>query len=127
MSAQQANQPHEMPDVQGHTMGFVNTPAALEGLTDALTAAGFSRDRIMTFSGQAGLQSLQEMLGDSQWGEIVEKFLKQGTAELQLGHSIVCVEVGDEQEAARVAEISTRHGGHSFVHFGLVVDTQLTA
>lgn len=79
------------------------------------------------FHGEEGLPLLESLLDTSLWGESAEAVLKQGRTELRDGHSVVCVRVVDADEAARVATVSLRHGGYSTYHFGVLVDTRLTA
>jgi hypothetical protein len=67
------------------------------------------------------------MLKGSSWGESAAEVLKQGTLELQEGHSVVCVEVHTDEEAATVVAVSRIHGGYSIYHFGDLIDTRLTA
>jgi len=67
------------------------------------------------------------MMDGSQWGESAEKFLAQGRVELADGHSLVCVEVHNDEEAAQVADVLVLQGVHSIIHFGTLVDTRLTA
>ena len=116
----------ESPKAPGHTLGFVDTPTERETMTRALNQAGFPDEKITTFHGADGVHLLTQMMEGSLWGESAEEALKQGTEELRVGHSVVCVQVHGAEEAATVADISTQHGGHSIYHFGTLVDTRLT-
>lgn len=117
----------ESPTARGHTIGFVETQSECAALILALNQAGYPGAQIMVFDGEAGVPLLESMLEGSLWGESAEEVLKQGTMELRDGHSVVCVEVQDAEEAATVAAVSTQHGGYSVYHFGSLVDTRLTA
>lgn len=116
-----------LPDLQGHTVGFVDTLAACEAVTQALNTAGFPDATIKVLRGEEGLHLLERMVDASSWGESAEDVLKLGTVELRGGHSLVFVDVQNAEEAATVAEVSTQHGAHGIYHFGLLVDTRLTA
>ena len=116
----------ELPVLHGHTLGFIDSSAACETMTHALNQAGFPSSTILVFQGPEGIPLLTHLLEGSHWGESAETALKQGTAELTLGHSAVCVEVDDAEAAATVANVSTQHGGRSVYHFGILIDTQLT-
>ena len=121
-----ANAP-ALPDLQGHTVAFVDTDTACEAVTQALNTAGFPHSAIQVLRGEEGLPVLQRIAKASSWGESAMDLLNQGTAELHHGHSLVLVEVKNINVAATVAAITTQHGAHSIYHFGLLVDTRLTA
>ena len=117
----------EPPTAPGHTIGFIETQIACEALLQSLKIEGFSDAQIMVLHGEAAIPLLESMLEGSLWGESAEEVLKQGTVELHGGQTVVCVEVQDAEEAATVAAVSTKHGGYSVYHFGLLIDTRLTA
>ena len=123
----QPNEAQNLSDPRGHTVGFIDTSSACETMTQALKDAGFPDAKILVFYGEEGVHLLDRMMEGSLWGESAEEALRHGTAELRVGHAVVCVEVHGSEEAAIVAEISTQHGGHSIYHFGILVDTRLTA
>jgi hypothetical protein len=113
----------EMPPIQGHTIGFIDTS---DSLAHELIGAGFPGDKIQLFQGQDGLQRWEQMMKGSLWGESAEKVYHAGEAELQAGHSAIIVEVQDSDQAAVIAEAAKRFGGHGFYHFGYLADTRLT-
>lgn len=125
--ASQPSEAHEVPSVPGHTIGFVETKSACDALTQALNTAGFPDAKILVLHGASAIHLLESLLGGSLWGESAEEVLKQGTLQLGDGHVVVCVEVENANEAATVASVSTQHGGYSIYHFGLLIDTRLTA
>ncbi len=116
-----------LPELQGHTVAFVDTDAACDAVMRALNAAGFPNAKLQVLRGEDGLHLLERTAAASSWGEAAEEVLKQGEIELRGGHSLVFVEVQNAEEADTVAEVSTRHGAHGIYHFGLLVDTRLTA
>ena len=116
-----------LPDLQGHTVGFVDTLAACEAVTQALNTAGLPIEKVKVLRGEEGLHLLERIMDASSWGESAEEVLKQGTVELSSGHSLIFVDVQNADEAATVAKVSTQHGAHGIYHFGLLVDTRLTA
>lgn len=116
----------ELPKLPGHTLGYIDSPAACAGLVQSLQLEGFEGEHIMTFQGPKGVELLTQLMNGSQWGESAETVLKQGTNELLAGHSIFCVKVDGDKEAALVAEISTQLGGRNVTHFGVLVDTRLS-
>lgn len=116
----------ELPKLQGHTLGFVDTQAECEAMTQALNKAGFPEAKIIILHGEAEMHLLESLMDGSSWGESAEEVLKQGTIELHNGHFVVCIEVQNADEAATVAAISTQCGVRSVYHFGILVDTRLT-
>lgn len=116
----------ELPKLQGHTIGFVDTEAECETMIRALNKAGFSDATIMVMRGEDDVDRLESLMDGSSWGESAEEVLKQGTLELCSGHSVVCIEVQTADEASTVAAISTQCGVRSIYHFGIMVDTRLT-
>ena len=114
------------PELQGHTVAFVDTDAACDAVMQALNAAGFRDAKLQVLWGEDGLHLLERIADASAWGETAEEVLKRGEIELRIGHSLVFVEVQNAAEADTVAAISTQHGAHSIYHFGLFVDTRLT-
>ncbi len=116
----------ELPKLQGHTIGFVDTRAECEAMTQALNKAGFSNAAITVLHGEEEVHLLESLMGGSSWGESAEEVLKQGTIELRSGHSVVCIGVQNADEAATVAAVSTQCGVHGIYHFGILVDTRLT-
>jgi hypothetical protein len=116
----------EETNLPGHTIGFVDSPTDCDALTQSLQQAGFPDTAITVLRGETGLELFNRLLEGSLWGEADEDVYKQGAIELTSGHSAVCVEVQDADEAARVASISTQHGGHGIYHFGTLTDTRLT-
>ena len=117
----------ELPKLQGHTLGFVDTHAQCEAMTQTLNRAGFSEAKITVLHGEEEVHLLETLMDGSSWGESAEEVLKQGTLELRSGHFVVCVEVRNTDEAATVAAVSTQCGVRSIYHFGILVDTRLTA
>lgn len=116
----------EMPSVQGCTMGFVDSATDCDEAIRALNVAGIPDSMIMVLTGDDGILLLGRMMGSSLWGEAAEDFLKQGEAEMRLGHFTLIVESQDRDEAIVAANIVTKHGGHGFSHFGLLTDERLT-
>lgn len=116
----------ELPKLQGHTIGFVETHAECEAMIQALNKAGFSDATITVFHGAEEVPLLESLMDGSSWGESAEEVLKQGTLELRSGHFVVCIEVQNAEEADTVAAISTQCGVHGIYHFGVLVDTRLT-
>lgn len=116
----------QLPKLQGHTIGVVDSPAACEPIVDAMEASGIDSSRILIFEGEEGIQLVDRMMSRSQWGESAEVFLKQARAELQEGHAIISVEVANTDEASVVAAVASQFTGRSFYHFGELVDVRLT-
>jgi hypothetical protein len=116
----------ELPKLQGHAIGVVDSDLACSRLSSALAASGFNASKQLVFQGEDGIHLVNRMMEGSTWGESSEHFLMQCLIELNQGHSVVSVEVEDENEAAAVAAIASQFGAHSVYHFGLLTDTQLT-
>lgn len=116
----------ELPKLQGHAIGIVDSDFECLQLTEALEAAGFGSAKQLVFQGQDGIDLVNRMMEGQTWGESSEHFLMQCLIELQQGHSVVSVEVRDEIEASMVATIASQFRAHSVYHFGLLTDTQLT-
>lgn len=121
------NEDQQLQTPRGHTIGFIDSIAECDALTAALSEAGFSNTAISVWRDDEGVRLLERMLDGSLWGESAEEILKRGTQELRNGHAVVCIAVRDAEDAGKVAAISTEHGCHSVYHFGVFVDTRLTA
>ncbi len=115
-----------LPQLQGHTIGFIDTQAECEVTSLALNQAGFADDVITVFHGDEDVPLLKSLMGGSSWGESAEDVLKQGTLELHSDHYVVCIGVKNAEEADTVATISTQCGVRSIYYFGNLVDTRLT-
>ena len=122
----QQDEVQELPQLQGHTIGFVDTHAECEAMTRALNKAGFADAAITVFHGENEVHLLESLMDSSSWGESAEEVLKQGTLELHSDHYVVCLEVTDAEAADTVAAVSTQCGVRSIYHFGVLVDTRLT-
>lgn len=116
----------DLPELRGHTIGVVDSPAAIEPIVEALGATGVDSSRILVFEGDEGIQLIDRMMVGCQWGESAEVFLKQARAELQDGHAIISIQVTDANEASMIATVATQFTGRSFYHFGELVDVRLT-
>jgi len=116
----------KMPAAQGYAIGFADTYAACEAINHSLNAAGFPDSAIMVLEGEDGTHLLKRMLGEELWGETSEIVLKQGLIELSHGHLVLIVAAKDRDEALLAANLAAEHGGHTFSHFGVLVDEQLT-
>jgi hypothetical protein len=116
-----------LPELQGHTVAFVDTDAACDAVMQALNVAGFPDAKLQVLWGEDGLHLMERIAKATSWGETSEEVMKQGETELRGGHSVVFVEVQNAEEAERVAEVSTPLGAHGIYHFGSLVDTRLTA
>ena len=119
-------QENDVGNVQGHTIGFVDSFTDCQLMVRSLNQAGFDQDKIRVFHGVPGIAEWEQTMEGSQWGESAENALKEGLGELRLGHCVVLVEVKDAKQASAVAAISTQHGGHGVYHFGFLIDTRLT-
>jgi hypothetical protein len=115
----------ELPQPQGHVLGFVDSQVDFEAVNNDLNAEGVPDSRIMLLHGEDGKALLKRMMAGS-WGESAQVAVQQGLAEMNDGHYAICVEVADHAEAVKVANIASRHGGHSFDHFGVLIDTRIT-
>jgi len=80
------------PELQGHTVAFVDTDAACDAVMQALNAAGFRDAKLQVLWGEDGLHLLERIADASAWGETAEEVLKRGEIELRIGHSLVFVE-----------------------------------
>ena len=116
----------EMPEPQGHAIGFVDTQSACDSVIRDLNAAGFPNSTIAVMSGNDGIQLLTRMMDGSLWGETAEDLLKQGVIELSHGHLALTIDARDRDQALVVANVAAKHGGHGFSFFGGLTDERLT-
>lgn len=123
---EQTEHEKQMESPQGHAMGFADTASQCENAVQALNAAGFPESSISVLKGEEGAERLRVMMQGSLWGESAEAFQRQGLNELEHGHCLLVVDVEDVEHANRVAQAATKVGAHSFYHFGLLEDVQLT-
>jgi hypothetical protein len=103
-------------------MGFLDSRQACDALVGAVKRDGIAIPLVLTFDGPGGLEALEEMLKGS-WGEAEQAFYEKALAELENGHSAICLEVADFETADRIGKLSGPLGGRSFTHFGVMVDT----
>ena len=114
---------HELPvTTENHLMGFLDSHHDCEELVLAMKHAGMATPVMHTFDGADGLASLHELLKGS-WGEAEQAFYERALPELENGHSAICLEVADYDEAARIGKLAGPLGGRNFTHFGVLVDT----
>ncbi len=118
--------PADMLQPAGHAIGFVETSTECDAAVKALEVAGYADSAMLILRGEEGQLILTRMMKGSLWGESAETVYKQGTDELNRGHSILCVQAQSTAEADRVSTIVQEHGVHSVYHFGLLSDTRLT-
>ena len=116
----------ELPQLQGHAIGFIDTQVECEVTSLALNQAGFADDVITVFHGDEDVPLLESLMSGSSWGESAEDVLKQGTLELHSDHYVVCIGVKNAEEADTVATVSTQCGVRSIYYFGNLIDTRLT-
>jgi hypothetical protein len=122
MPAQTPTERNEPTKTDNHVMGFLDSRQECEALVAAMKREGLAVPVLLTFDGPGGLQALEEMLKGS-WGEAEQAFYEKALAELENGHSAICLEVSDYDEAARIGKLAGQLGGRSFTHFGVMVDT----
>ena len=116
----------EMPDPQGHAIGFVDSQIECDAAIQELNNAGFSDSTIQVLRGLDGVHLLQRMMSDSLWGETDEDVLTQGILELRHGHFVLSINSRDRAQAMEIANLVAKHGGHGFSHFGMMSDERLT-
>jgi hypothetical protein len=110
----------------GHVIGFIETQAACDGVVSAFLQAGIAPGKILVLHGHDGSRRLHEMMDGSQWGEEVQRVLKEGEQELVDGHFVICIESTERPEALRIAMLGKAQGGHGFSHFRTLVDERFT-
>lgn len=116
----------ELPVPERQVIGFVDTPAQLEQLTNALRQLGYADSSIVELSGKDGIHLLQRLRGVSFFGDWERAVVDEGIAELEKGHISIAVYVDSLDEATRVANLATPLGGHGFNYFGAWINEQLT-
>ncbi len=116
----------EMPELQGHAIGFVDTQTDCDHVIESLNAAGIPNEVISVFRGDPGIRLLNRIIGGSSWGEAAEDLLKQAVIELGHGHFAVMIDSRDREQALAVANASAKHRGHGFSYFGELTDERLT-
>ena len=116
----------EIPELQGHSVGFIDTQTQCDSLIQQLNAAEITESAITVFSGEFGTERFEQTMQGHLWGEAAEDLLARGTLELSYGHLALMIESQDRSQAALVADISTKLGGHSFYYFGELTDERLT-
>ena len=90
-SATGFNRADELPPLQGHTIGIVDTTLECEATIHALNNAGVSSSQIRVFWGPEGIRLLQRIMEGRLWGESVKEFLEDCVPELNDGHCFVYV------------------------------------
>jgi hypothetical protein len=111
----------------GKVIGFIDDKAEFEAFTAAALAAGHATAAITSLYGEDGIQLLERLKKDSFFfGDSEDSVIRQGIRELQQGHYVAAVDVSGHDQAAQIASLAERHGGHGFSYFGTWVSEQLS-
>ena len=116
----------DLAEPQGRTIGYVDTKAQLDAVTNALNAAGYPDSQIAVIDGNDGIALLERQRGVFFFGDSERAVIDLGIDELQKGHLSIAVNVENRDAAVRVANIAVPNGGHTFNYFGVWVNEQLT-
>ena len=110
-------------------IGSVSTSGDLKATITELNAVGFGQKEVSVLCGQKGASRLdvtgeqRGLLGRiyrfiERFGDMDLDLLKDYKNELLTGHFLIAVDVGNEEQRKRVADILASHGGHRVNFFG---------
>jgi len=116
----------ELPAPEGRLIGFANTKAELDAITDALHSAGCRDSRILVLAGNDGIEHLKNMDEKFFFSDPENLALEFALKELEADHYCLIVEVDDRDSAAALSDMATRFGGHSFRYIGTWVSERFT-
>jgi len=118
-------------------VGVIDDPQQAEQAQRALLQAGFSQENVLLLHGDDALQRLNakdEKRGPMGWMmKVVSDIVTDASAfedsyvdEAKNGHSIINVQVSEQDQMGRARQIIADHGGHYIKHFGDWVITDLS-
>ena len=116
----------EMPEPQGHTIGFIRSQEQCDAVVKDLLVAGIPGASITILSGDSGIRLFTRMMQGSLWGEAAENLLKDGVIALSHGDLVIMIEAENREQALLIAKAAEHHEGHGFVYFGELTDERLT-
>jgi len=119
-------QEEQLPPLEGRLIGFANTKPELDAIVDALHSQGYSDSRITVMSGPEGIHRLTHLDEEFFFSDPEYQAIEFGLKELEAGHFLVAIEVEDRDAAARITELATSRGGHSFQYIGVWVSERLS-
>ena len=110
-------------------IGSLSTTDDLKAVITELNAGGFGQEEIYVVCGQKAASNIDvtgeqhNLLGRiyrlvEEYADMDLKLLKDYKEELLGGHFLIGVDVDDEDERKRVADILVSHGGHRVNFFG---------
>lgn len=117
----------ELASPTGKVIGFIDSTNDFEQFTEAVRKAGFPESSITSLYGEEGIHLLERLQDHSFFfGDSEDNIIQLGIRELAEGHFATAVEVANHSQAAQVASLAKRFGGHGFSYFGVWVNEQLT-
>jgi hypothetical protein len=112
------------PEMQA--IGFVDTKAQFDAVTQALKAAGYADSNIIALEGDDGIEMLKRLQTKFNFGDGEDALMEFSIKELRAGHYALGIGVEDRASALRIASLSEPLGAHSFSYFGTWVNERLT-
>jgi len=116
----------QLPPLEGRLIGFANTKPELDAVLQALHSLGYSDSRITVLSGPEGIDRLTHLDEEFFFSDPEYRVIEFGLKELEAGHFSIGVEVEDRDAAARITDLATSVGGHSFQYIGVWVSERLS-
>ncbi len=116
----------ELPRPKGRAIGFVDTKAQFDAVTQALKSAGYAESKIIALHGEDGIDLLQRQKKSFNFGDGEDAIEQFSIAELRAGHYALGIEIADRDDALRIVNLTRPLGAHSFGYFGTWVNERLT-
>ena len=116
----------ELPPAKGHAIGFVDTKAQFDAVTQALKAAGYADSSIIALFGEDGIDLLERQKRIFNFGDGEDAIVRFSIGELRAGHYAMGIETADRDEALRIVNLTKPLGLHSFNYFGKWFNERLT-
>jgi hypothetical protein len=112
------------PEMQA--IGYVDTKAQFDAVTQALKTAGYADSSIIALQGADGIAMLKRLQQTFNFGDGEDAIVEFSIKELQAGHYALVIEVNDRASALQIANLSEPLGAHSFSYFGIWENERLT-
>jgi hypothetical protein len=116
----------ELARPEGQAIGFVDTKAQFDAVTQALKAAGYADSNIIALQGEDGVDMVERLQESFNFGDGEDAFMESSLQELQAGHYAISIKTEDRADALLAASLSEPLGAHSFSYFGTWVNERLT-
>jgi len=114
----------KLPPLSGHVIGEIDSRRQLDEIVDDLENHAIPVEDMLLLEGEEGVRLVKRgkrfFFSDSE-----TEMAKIEVQALRNGHLILEIKVQNAKQAREIAQVAKQHGGHHFMHFGMLVNTAL--